>query len=121
MKSPKHTKWKVESLVENDSIYPDSVGSPSGHSQTYIVDVENDRCIAITQDSEMDFDSGIETAHLIAAAPEMLEALEKIAHDIEALKHSTNEADFPLELAEYSTSYIEPLIASLIKKARGDS
>lgn len=58
-------------------------------------------------------------AHLIAAAPDMLKALNKFAHDIEALKHSTDEADFPLELAEYSTTYLEPYLKQLIAKAKG--
>ena len=60
-------------------------------------------------------------AALIAAAPLMLDTLEKASHDLEALRLSSDEADYPLEVVNYLETYMLDLFKTAIAKARGES
>ena len=72
--------------------------------QSFIVATGDDSCVAITADKTQDFKSSSANAALIAAAPEMLEALERVESEL---------LDVDMEVPEYLTK--------AIARARGES
>lgn len=103
----KHTKgpWKIETHAGNVEVW---------HQDTHVTTI-NKNAKASYEITAMD----VANAHLIAAAPEMLEALEKALHDLEALRLSSDEDDYPLEVVSYLDTYMLTMFSNAIRKAKG--